>query len=94
MEILQELHDSEINASVESFYDGCWTVKLGDRLNGFDAEATVGSMSEAERWFRENAVRLYPDSAFARRAKGLPPRQPDGLEDLVLELTNGQTARK
>lgn len=94
MKILQELHDSEINAAIETFYDGCWTVRLGDRLNGFDAEATVGGMTEAERWLRENAVRLYPESAFARRATGLPPQQPRGLDELVLEIAADQTRRK
>ena len=30
MEILQMLHDSEINGSIEWFFDGIWAVKIGD----------------------------------------------------------------
>ena len=39
--IIAALHDSEINGEVSWFFDGVWRVKLGDEMNGFDAEATV-----------------------------------------------------
>ena len=32
--IIDALHDSEINGEVSWFYDGVWTVKLGDEYNG------------------------------------------------------------
>lgn len=66
MSILQRLHDSEINASVESFFDRVWTVRLGDRMNGYRAETTVESFAEAEAWLDREARRLYPDSGYAR----------------------------
>jgi hypothetical protein len=65
--LLAALHDSEINGAVSWFYDGVWRVTLGDPHNGIDAEAVAGSIGEAIEWLRSTAVRLYPDSAFARK---------------------------
>jgi hypothetical protein len=45
--IIAALHNSEINGEVSWFFDGVWRVKLGDEMNGFDAEATVSSPQEA-----------------------------------------------
>lgn len=39
--IPQSLHDSEINFSIACFYDGQWTVKLGDEMNGYDTETNL-----------------------------------------------------
>jgi hypothetical protein len=64
--IIAALHDSEINGEVSWFYDGTWRVKLGDEMNGFDAEGVVASPQEAAEWLRANAVRRYPASAFSR----------------------------
>jgi hypothetical protein len=38
--VLQQIYDSEINASVSWFWDGGFAVKLGDSINGFVAETT------------------------------------------------------
>ncbi len=67
MSVLQKLHDSEINASVSSFYDRCWTVKLGDEMNGYTAETTVETMVEAEQWLDKTARAMYPHSAYAKQ---------------------------
>lgn len=66
--IIAALHDSEIDGEVSWFHDNAWTVKLGDPVNGYvyAAEAVVSSVDEAAEWLRSNAVRLYPDSTFAR----------------------------
>jgi hypothetical protein len=66
-EILAALYKSEINVSISWFWDGGIDVKLGDPLNGYGAEDQVLTLNEAADWLRENAVRLYPDSDFARR---------------------------
>ena len=66
MEILQMLHDSEINGSIEWFFDGIWTVRIGDPLNGIKANAVVASLVEAEAWLHLKARELYPDSDYAR----------------------------
>jgi hypothetical protein len=69
LQILQDLHDSEINGEISLawFYDSTWTVKLGDPHNGYVAEAIVASVGEAVDWLRAEAVRRYPDSDFAKR---------------------------
>ena len=71
--VIQLLHDVEVNASISSFYDGGWTVKLGDEVNGFVAEAQVGSFEEAERWLYETAEQLI----FTPRAVSELARTPD-----------------
>jgi|HubBroStandDraft_6_1064221.scaffolds.fasta_scaffold1515548_2 hypothetical protein len=70
--LLSALHDSEINGAVSWFYDGVWRMTLGDPHNGTDAEAVVGSIGEAVGWLRSTAVRLYPDSTFARKYRARP----------------------
>jgi hypothetical protein len=66
--LIQRLYDSEINLTVQfsSFYDGGFTVKIGDELNGFRAEDQVQRWSDVEKWMRMKAIELYPDSKFAR----------------------------
>ncbi|MGH6982047.1 MAG: hypothetical protein ACREFC_12650 [Stellaceae bacterium] len=68
--ILQELHDSGINASVATFYDGIFFCRIGDSVNGYLAEANLGSWAESVRWLEETASRIYPDSEFARMRIG------------------------
>ena len=65
--IIEALHDSEINGSVSWFFDEVWTVVLGDPNKGIEAEATVYGSQKAAEWLRANAVRLHPDSKFAKR---------------------------
>lgn len=101
MGILQRLHDSEINASIASFFDGVWTAKLGDEMNGFRAEATVGSEAEAEAWLDAKARELFPESDYALTAAGevLGPRRVKvgpltPTETTVLRaLINGRTSK-
>lgn len=66
MEILQLLHDSEINGSIEWFFDGAWTVRIGDPMNGIKAEAWVETAVEAEAWLHRKARELYPESVYAK----------------------------
>jgi hypothetical protein len=62
------LHDAEINGeiSVSWFFNGVRKVRLGDPHNGYDAEADVSNPEEAAEWLRETAIRLFPDSEFAK----------------------------
>jgi len=66
-ETLAELYGSEINASISWLWDSGFNIALGDDLNGFRAKTTVTTLAEAADWFRDNAIRLYPDSQFARK---------------------------
>lgn len=63
MSVMQRLHDSEIPGAISWLYDGCWLVTLGSENR---AQATVGSLAEAEAWLAETARKLYPDSDFSR----------------------------
>jgi hypothetical protein len=67
MNIFQELHDSEINGRISSFFDGSWRVELGDEMNGFTAEDEASSYAEAEAVLARMAIERYPDSAFAKK---------------------------
>jgi hypothetical protein len=73
-EVLSALYDSEINAAVNlsSFWDGgwSWTMKLGDELNGLEAERDFDQeefRSEAVNWLIDTACKAYPQSTFAQK---------------------------
>jgi hypothetical protein len=63
--VIAQLCASEINASVETFFDCGWRVAIGDRVNGWLATGTVDSWPEAEAWLDANARKLYPESNYA-----------------------------
>jgi hypothetical protein len=75
--VLQQLHDSEINAGVQTFYDTGMRVWIGDETNGIQSETTIdrsGIAAPSKRpdgvtaasWLHEVALRLYPDSKYAK----------------------------
>jgi len=68
--IAQQLYDSEINFEVAAVWDGGFTVKLGDPLNGYKAEANLKTWEEVEPWLFQQAMIHYPDSVFAREHGG------------------------
>jgi hypothetical protein len=79
---LQQIYDSEINIKVSWLWDGrCgWLVassglyapvggidvRLGDRMNGYQAEENVHSVSEILPWRQEAIAHFYPDSTYAK----------------------------
>jgi hypothetical protein len=66
--IFRDLYDSEINYAISCFWDCGWTVKLGDALNGWDAEGHCCSWDEVTQFLRDAAIKAYPDSSFAKNA--------------------------
>lgn len=68
MSIMQRLYDSEINCSISTFWDGGFMWKLGDEMNGFDADGEAETFSAAEMELAAAASAKYPNSAFARAA--------------------------
>jgi hypothetical protein len=66
-EILVSLYASAISVSISWIWDGDIDVKLGDPLSGYKAEGKVGTVTEAADWLRDQAVRHYPGSEFARQ---------------------------
>lgn len=61
----ERLCQSEINFSLSSFWDGGWTVKLGDEMNGFREEASIQDYWDALKWLDEKAREHYPESLYA-----------------------------
>jgi hypothetical protein len=70
-EVLDRLYESEINVSISWIWDGGFELKLGDKLNGFDAESrtTIKTSAEAAAWLDQTARRLYPQSEYATRKR-------------------------
>jgi hypothetical protein len=81
--ILQQLHDSEINAGVQTFCDTGMRVWIGDAANGIQSETTINRTGAgfaaprkwpegvtAASWLHEVALRLYPDSKYAKEHAG------------------------
>lgn len=68
-DVMANLQHSEINCSVRSFYDGGFTVLLGDEMNGFDAEKQFRTeeLGDAAEWLHQKALELYPNSVYTQR---------------------------
>ena len=84
--VLQALHDSEINAGVQTFFDAGLRVWIGDEVNGIQAETVFTRMGSTERmwpegltaasWLYETALRLYPYSKYAKEHGTAAPTKP------------------
>jgi hypothetical protein len=80
--ILQLLHDSEINAGVQTLYDAGMRVWIGDDINGIRAETAINRTRAARlkwpegltaaSWLHETALLLYPDSRYAKESARTP----------------------
>jgi len=66
-EIPISLYASAINVSISWVWDGDIELKLGDRLNGYRAEGRVGTVTEIAEWLRDQAIKHYPSSEFAKQ---------------------------
>lgn len=76
--VIKSLHESEINTGLQSFSDCGLRAWIGDELNGIEASGAVGerdpgwdSFSAVARWLHRTAIRLYPESKYAKEAAGL-----------------------
>jgi hypothetical protein len=77
--IFQSLYDCQINFEVSCFSDDHFIVRLGDAINGFEEQEQVQTWAEVEKWLRVQALRHYPNSAFARQELGrrwTPTKEP------------------
>jgi hypothetical protein len=63
-DFLQELHDDEINGSIEWVFDRVWTARIGAPVL---AEASFNNLNEAANWMLVKVNELYPDSPVAKR---------------------------
>ena len=55
-QVIRDRHDSEINGQIGWSYDGVWWVKLGDSINGYDAEGRCAYADETAELLRRMAV--------------------------------------
>ena len=70
-EELQKMYDSEINVDISWFWDSGIDVKLGDQMNGYDAEAQLKTIAEIIPWLQAQIAKHYPLSTYHRsRTKG------------------------
>src|SRR5258708_19230594 len=84
--VLQQLHDSEINAGVQAFYDAGMRVWIGDELNGIKAETTINRTAAARLkwpdgltaagWLNQTPLPLYPQSKNANKTHTEAPTNP------------------
>ena len=78
--VLQQFHDSEINAGVQTFYDTGMRVWIGDEMNGIRAETVINRTAAARlkwpeglttaSWLHETALHMYPASKYAKEHGG------------------------
>jgi hypothetical protein len=65
--ILNDLHASEINASISWVWDGGFHVTLGAPQI---EECALPTVRDAVLWLRDKACEHFPDSDFARKYGG------------------------
>ncbi len=69
-EELQKIYDSEINVRISWLWDGGIDVRLGDELNGYEAEENFSSVAEILPWLQAAIAHFYPNNSYA---SGLGP---------------------
>jgi DNA-directed RNA polymerase subunit RPC12/RpoP len=62
---LQKIYDSEINVEISWLWDGGIDVRLGDKMNGYEAEENVRSVADIIPWLQEAIAHFYPQSGYA-----------------------------
>lgn len=60
--VLEILYANEINCGLQSFWDGGWTVWIGDEMNGRRAERSFEreQFADIAPWLADTAETLYP----------------------------------
>jgi hypothetical protein len=66
--ILNDLSASKVSASLAWLADGGIEVKLGDAVNGFQAEAKVGTLTEVAEWLRSKVLMCISSALSWRRS--------------------------
>jgi len=64
--VMVAAYQSEINYSISCFWDGGWTLKIGDEQNGFRSSSVYDTVGDLERDMPKEICRLYPKSRFAK----------------------------
>jgi hypothetical protein len=53
---LKRLYDLEVNVRLSSFWDGDWTVEIGDEMNGFTETAGSLTLDEVVEWLTQRSI--------------------------------------
>lgn len=61
-QVIDKLYASLINFEISTMFDGGVLVRLGDDLNGYEAETYVRTGAEAAAWLDAEVRRRYPKS--------------------------------
>ncbi len=77
MTVMDDLHASEINFRVISFYDGGFAASIGgDEIEGYQAnEKGLADWAAVEAWLIYRALELYPQSESRRSIGRTGPRE-------------------
>ena len=65
MDILQDLYVSEINFSIDVFWDEGFSTTLGDPVNGIIVTDMCKTISEAIEFLKYATIKYFPSSTFA-----------------------------
>jgi len=60
LKMLEEIYDREVNISITTFWDGGYTAKLGDEMNGFVAEGMFDTFEDAVIFLRSELDKHFP----------------------------------
>jgi hypothetical protein len=93
--VIPDLYASEINATIEWFWDGGFEVAIGDDMNGWCSRGNCDTWVEALEWLQDAAIAAWPDSAFAKAraaiakaAVGLEMALPEEPSDAVIRAVD------
>ena len=62
----QKIYDNEINVRIGWFRDGGIEIRLGDVMNRYLAEETVGTAARIVPWLQEAIAHFSPESSYAQ----------------------------
>jgi len=77
--ILNMLYRSEINIHISTLWDGRYDVKLGDSMNGYQAEDNVETFLDCIEFLDREAQVHFPKSMFTRWSNG------ESVEDIIAD---------
>jgi hypothetical protein len=69
MELLKDIYNSEINISIDWFWDGGIHIVLGDEANGILEEVGELDIDKCEAWLKHVIFKHYPSSDFTKKYK-------------------------
>jgi len=72
MDVLQALHDSEINYTIAVFFDGCFTVKLGDDLNRVSLGRYLSNDRQSRRRLGRGRARILSRQRLCEGPQSAP----------------------